>query len=169
MAESLDDDRGESYNDTSCVTPSKYAVPRISLPQPHNHESDSHSHEPQSHVDQRKYRHLADSTPLLGTPGTAKKFPQRNYCSVLLAIPPDTASNPGMSANQVGSSTNFGGNPFTRRYSPGPSIYTSDSASTIRATSNHLRPGSGSSTISSHPAMRTWGMRVPSSRTRGTR
>ena len=74
MAESLDDDRGESYNDTSCVAPSKYAVPRISLPQPHNHESDSHSHEPQSHVDQRKYRHLADSTPLLGTPRDRKKI-----------------------------------------------------------------------------------------------
>src|SRR5580704_16169677 len=86
MAESLDDDRRESYNDTSCVAPSKYAVPRISLPQPHNYESDSHSHEPQSHVDQRKYRHLADSTPLSGYARDSKKFPQRNYCSVLLGI-----------------------------------------------------------------------------------
>jgi len=98
MAESLDDDRGESYNDTSCVAPSKYAVPRISLPQPHNHESDSHSQEPQSHVDQRKYRHLAASTPLLGTPR------EHNYCSVLLGIPPNTASTLGLSgiSNEVG-------------------------------------------------------------------
>jgi len=97
MAESLDDDRGESYNDTSCVAPSKYLVPRISLPQPHNHESDSHSHEPQSHVDQRKYRHLADSTPLLGTPGTARNFLNAIIALFYRVFPPDAASNPGMS------------------------------------------------------------------------
>jgi hypothetical protein len=99
MAESLDDDRGESYNDTSCVAPSKYAVPRISLPQPHNYESDSHSHEPQSHVDQRKYGHLADSTPLLGTPGTARNFLKAIIALFYWVFPPDTASNPGMSRN----------------------------------------------------------------------
>lgn len=74
MAESLDDDRGESYNNASCVAPSKYAVPRISLPQPHNHESDSHGNEPQSHVDQRKYRHLADSTPFWRRRGATRNF-----------------------------------------------------------------------------------------------
>src|SRR5215469_4554360 len=100
MAESFDDDRGESYNDTPCVAPSKYAVPRISLPQPHNYESDGYSHEPQSHVDQRKYRHLADSTPLLLTPRDRKKFPQHKYCSVLLCIRPTTAFKSWYVVNQ---------------------------------------------------------------------